>query len=68
MKALILLTLLLSGCESLGCHQEYDTSRDDGKCWRECTMAAAASRYFDWNFRSCINTACNYPTPKQVCK
>lgn len=63
MKYLLISLLFLAGCEQ--CHREYDTKPDQGKCWKDCAISAAASEYYNYNFEACIQTACHYSSKRQ---
>ena len=42
----------------------WDTSSDDGACWKECVFRAASSRNPNYNRDLCVRDACGY---KRVC-
>jgi len=61
-KVLIFSVLFLAGCK---CPSIYDTSSDQGKCWKECAISAAASDRYWHNLDNCVQIACQYPSKQQ---
>ena len=62
MRKILVLSLLLAGCE---CPEVFDTSSDQGKCWKECAISAAGADYYFSNLNRCLRTACHYPSHRQ---